>query len=125
MEGMHVRSNRIIAGAVVVAIGVGSAVAASGAPARPAATYKRSAAKTGLKFNVSTIRAKAGKVTLSMSNPSSLPHAVGVKGKSKSKTVKKGGTSTVTLTLKKGTYTFYCPVPGHEAGVMKGKLIVS
>jgi len=120
-----VRSNRIIAGAVVVAIGIGSAVAASGAPARPAATYKLSASKTGLKFNVTTIRAKAGKVTLSMSNPSSFPHAVGIKGKSKGKTVNKGGTSTVTATLKKGTYTFYCPVPGHEAAGMKGKLIVS
>ena len=35
------------------------------------------------------------------------------------------GVSTTTARLKKGTYTFYCPVPGHEAGGMKGKLIVS
>ncbi len=82
--------------------------------AAPAATYKLSAAKSGLKFNKSTIRAKAGKVTLSMSNPSSLPHAVGIKGKGKGKTVTKGGTSTFSATLKKGTYTFYCPVGSHE-----------
>ena len=31
----------------------------------------------------------------------------------------------MTVTLKKGTYTFYCPVDGHEAAGMKGKLIVS
>jgi len=120
-----VRSNRIIAGAVAVAIGIGSAVLAAGAPARPATTYKLSADKSKLKFNVTTIRAKAGKVTLSMSNPAGFSHAVAIKGHGSGKTVGKGGTSTVTATLKKGTYTFYCPVPGHEAGGMKGKLIVS
>jgi plastocyanin len=116
------RRNLIVAGALCAALG---AATTTGADARPAATYKLSAAKTGLKFNTSTIRAKAGRVTLRMSNPSSFPHAVGIKGKGKGKTVKRGGTSTFSATLKKGTYTFYCPVPGHEAGGMKGKLIVS
>jgi plastocyanin len=93
-----------------------------------AKTYKLSASKSQLKFNVSTIRAKAGSVTLSMANPSSLPHAVAIKGHGKNvkgKTVNKGGTSRVTVTLKKGTYTFYCPVDGHAAAGMKGKLVVS
>jgi uncharacterized cupredoxin-like copper-binding protein len=26
--------------------------------------------------------------------------------------------------LKKGRYTFYCPVPGHREAGMKGKLVV-
>jgi uncharacterized cupredoxin-like copper-binding protein len=30
----------------------------------------------------------------------------------------------VKATLKKGTYTYYCPFPGHKAAGMKGKLIV-
>jgi uncharacterized cupredoxin-like copper-binding protein len=30
----------------------------------------------------------------------------------------------VTAKLKKGTYVFYCSVPGHEQAGMKGKLIV-
>ena len=118
------RRNKIAAGIVVLAVGAGG-VAATGSQARPAATYKLSADKSKLKFNVSTIRAKAGKVTLSMSNPSSLPHAVGVQGKGKGKTVTKGGTSTYSVTLKKGTYTFYCPVGSHAKAGMKGKLIVS
>jgi uncharacterized cupredoxin-like copper-binding protein len=29
------------------------------------------------------------------------------------------------VTLKKGTYTFYCPVDSHAKAGMKGKLIVS
>ena len=80
---------------------------------------------TGLGFNKTTIKAKAGKVTLSMSNPSPLPHNVGVQGKGKGKTVNKGGTSTYSVTLKKGTYTFYCAVGSHAKAGMKGKLIVS
>ena len=35
------------------------------------------------------------------------------------------GQMQVTVTLKPGTYEFYCTVPGHEAGGMKGKLVVT
>jgi uncharacterized cupredoxin-like copper-binding protein len=35
-----------------------------------------------------------------------------------------GGTSSFTATLKPGSYEFYCAVPGHEAGGMKGTLTV-
>jgi uncharacterized cupredoxin-like copper-binding protein len=123
----------VAAAAVTAAAVAGTAVSqvASGAtPKRPQATTKTlSASKTKLAFSVSTIRVRHGKVTLKMSNPSSLfPHAIGVKGhglNKKGKVVRRGGISTVTVTLKKGSYTFYCPVPGHEAGGMKGKLIVS
>jgi uncharacterized cupredoxin-like copper-binding protein len=38
--------------------------------------------------------------------------------------VQNGGTSTVSETLKPGTYTFYCSVDGHEAAGMKGTLTV-
>jgi plastocyanin len=116
-------ARRLLIAAVIAAVG-----AMSVAGVVYAKTYKLSASKTKLAFNVKTIRASKGKVTLSMANPSSFPHAIAVKGhgvKSKGKTVNRGGTSRVTVTLKKGTYTFYCPVPGHEAGGMKGKLIVS
>lgn len=80
-----------------------------------------------LKFDVSSLKAKAGTVTLTMDNPSSLPHAIAVEGNGVDKdgeVVQQGGTSTVKVELKKGTYTFYCPVPGHEEGGMKGTLTV-
>jgi uncharacterized cupredoxin-like copper-binding protein len=63
-----------------------------------------------------------------MSNPSSLPHAIAVEGKGvdkDGKTVRKGGTSTVSVKLKKGRYEFYCPVPGHKAAGMKGTLTIT
>jgi plastocyanin len=122
------RSKKLTAAVAVAAVAVGGAAAtqaASGAPNRPAATtVKLKAAKSSLAFNVKRLHAKHGKITLKMGNPSSFPHAIAV-GSKKGKTVNKGGTSTVTVSLKKGTYTFYCPVPGHRAAGMKGKLIVS
>ena len=121
---MKMRSRKIVAGLAVIAVGSGG-VATAVAPAAPAATYKLSADKSKLKFNKSTIRAKAGKVTLSMSNPSSLPHNIGIKGKGTGKTVTKGGTSVFRARLKKGTYTFYCGVGSHAKAGMTGKLIVS
>jgi plastocyanin len=35
------------------------------------------------------------------------------------------GSRTLVLKLAKGTYTYYCSVPGHEAAGMKGTLTVS
>ena len=81
-----------------------------------------------IKFDKTTLTAKAGKVTLEMSNPSQLPHAVAIKGNGvdvDGKTVGNGETSTASTDLKPGTYTFYCPVPGHEAAGMKGTLTVN
>jgi plastocyanin len=130
---MLLRSRKMVAAVAVTAAavaGTAASQAASGATAkRPAATTKTlSASRTKLAFSVKTIRVRHGKVTLKMSNPSSLPHAIAVDGHGvdkDGKVVRKGGTSTVTVTLKKGTYAFYCPVPGHRAAGMKGRLIVN
>src|SRR5687768_11017004 len=80
-----------------------------------------------LKFTVDQLEGKAGKVTITMDNPSELPHAIAIEGggvDEHGETVEKGGTSTVTADLKPGEYEFYCPVPGHEEGGMKGTLTV-
>ena len=106
---------------------------AAGPPADAASgtkTVKLSADASGkLKFNKSKITVTHGKVAFVMKNPSGAgkPHAVAVEGKGidkDGKTVQPGGTSKVTVTLKKGTYEFYCPVDGHEAAGMKGKITV-
>jgi uncharacterized cupredoxin-like copper-binding protein len=91
-------------------------------------TLKISADPSGaLAFNKKSLTAKAGKVTIAMGNPASIPHGVAVEGKGVDKDgqiVQKGGTSTVTVTLKPGTYEFYCPVPGHKQAGMEGHLTV-
>ena len=82
-----------------------------------------------LRFDKSTLAAGAGKVTIVMRNPSSagMDHGIAVEGNgvdSDGPIVGAGKTSTVTVTLKKGTYEYYCPVPGHEQAGMKGTLTV-
>ena len=91
-------------------------------------TLKLAADKSALKFDKTSLTAKAGKVTLEMENPSQLPHAIAIKGNGvdvDGKTIGNGETSTASTDLKPGTYTFYCPVPGHEAAGMKGTLTVN
>ena len=80
-----------------------------------------------LKFLASSASATAGKVTLRMKNASSVPHDIAVQGGGLNQVgpvVSNGGTSTVSVSLKPGTYTFYCSVDGHEAAGMKGTLTV-
>lgn len=93
-----------------------------------AQTLKLSADPGGaLKFDKGSLTAKAGKVTIVMDNPSSLPHAVELEGQGVEEvgeTVNKGGVSKVTATVKAGEYEYYCPVDGHKAGGMTGKLTV-
>jgi plastocyanin len=86
-----------------------------------------------LAYNKALIRAilpsgaKSGRVTIVMTNPSSLRHNVAIKtsnGKiiARGKVVGKGGTSRVTAVLTRGFYSFVCTVRGHEAGGMRGIL---
>jgi len=119
-----------------------SSSAASSSPSTAASTPSTSSSSSGaaetlklsadpggaLKFDKSTLTAKAGTVTIQMDNPSSVPHAIAVKGNGvdeKGETVEQNGVSKVTVDLKPGTYTFYCPVDGHEQAGMKGTLTVS
>jgi uncharacterized cupredoxin-like copper-binding protein len=80
-----------------------------------------------LMFDKTSLSAKAGQVTIVMSNPAPVPHGIAVKGngvQQKGQSVSQGSTSTVTVKLKPGKYEFYCPVDGHEAAGMKGTLTV-
>jgi len=116
---------RLLAVAVVAA----SALAAVSFALGGTTTLKLTAAKTKLAYNKKTLKAHAGKITIKMTNPSVVfQHDVAIKinGKvHKGKTVGHNGVSKLALTLKPGTYTFYCTVPGHAAAGMKGKLIVT
>jgi uncharacterized cupredoxin-like copper-binding protein len=78
------------------------------------------------KFDKKTLTAKAGSVTITFKNNSgAVKHNIAIKGSKKSPVIAGGKTTKLTVTLKKGTYTFYCSVPGHEASGMKGTLKVS
>jgi plastocyanin len=113
-------------------------------PARPATTSSTQAsapaAPTGgaltlsadasgaLKFNTTTLTAKAGKVTVDFTNSSPLSHNVTIAASTGAvlgnTPTFQGGTKSLTLNLKPGTYTFYCSVPGHRQAGMQGTLVV-
>jgi plastocyanin len=83
-----------------------------------------------LKFTSTSLTAKAGKVTIKFTNMSPLMHNMtieqGTSGPVLGATPTfQGGTKTLTVDLKPGTYTFFCSVPGHRAAGMQGTLTVS
>ncbi|MGH2974692.1 MAG: cupredoxin domain-containing protein [Solirubrobacterales bacterium] len=83
-----------------------------------------------LKFTQTSLTAKAGKVTLQMTNPSSsgVEHGVAVEGNGvdqDGQIVQPGGTSTVSVDLKPGKYEFYCPFDSHKQQGMTGTLTVN
>lgn len=101
-------------------------------PSKPAGEQVKLSADGGgaLAFQQKSLTAKTGSVTLVMSNPSGsgLPHGIGIMVNGADKngpTVSPGSTSTVTVTLEPGTYTYYCPVPAHKAAGMTGTLTIS
>ena len=105
----------------------GTATAAAASSSAHVTTLKLSADPGGaLRFTKSRLTAKAGKIKLVLANPSSsgMPHGIAIQGHGSGKVVQPGGTSTLTTTLKRGTYTFICPVPGHAAAGMKGVIVV-
>src|SRR4051794_17166977 len=110
-------------GVVAIAAGGGVAMAAGGGAHARSPTGNLKASKTKFRFNTSHVTVSHGKVTFRMSNPSSFRHGIAVEGHGvdkDGKPVNKGGVSTVTVTLKKGTYEYYCPVDSHKQKGMKG-----
>ena len=105
------------------------------ASAQPPATagagmaLKLAANPTGLlSFDSKQLSAKPGAVTITFANGSPIEHNVTV---SQGATVLAatptftGGSKTLTIKLKPGTYTFYCSVPGHRQAGMEGTLKIS
>jgi plastocyanin len=110
--------------------------ATTGTPAPPSSPAAKAPTKLELaanpegqlSYNTKQLSAKAGPVTITMTNMSPVEHNVTV---ARGSTVEgatptfTGGSKTLTLNLKPGTYTFYCSVPGHRQAGMEGTLTVS
>ena len=121
---------KAVAGVMVVAIAIAAVLAITTTGSAKSTLSLKASASGALKFNKKTLHAKPGKTTITMVNPGSsgLKHGVEVEGhgaEKRSKNVGPGKTTSVTIRLKVGTYQFYCPVDGHKAAGMKGKIVVS
>jgi plastocyanin len=82
----------------------------------------------GLAYTTDEVESGAGKVTVELNNPQAVPHDVAIEdsdGKEVGKTdVITESTSSTTVELKSGDYTFFCSVPGHREAGMEGTLKV-
>jgi uncharacterized cupredoxin-like copper-binding protein len=79
-----------------------------------------------LKFTSNTLTAKAGTATFTFTNASQTPHAFQITGHGvdKATDVISGSHANLTVALKPGQYTYFCPVPGHRQAGMQGTLTV-
>jgi len=115
--------------ALCAALAVAGVLTATGSARSGSKLGLRAAAGGDLKFNKKKLKAKAGRVRIVMTNPSTSgnKHGIEVSGhgtEKKGKVVGPGRKSRVTIRLKPGRYVFFCPVPGHRAAGMKGTLVV-
>jgi plastocyanin len=106
-----------------------SSPAAPKAPIAPTTQLALAASPSGaLSYNTKQLSAKAGTVQITMANMSPLEHNVTIASGSTvlgATPTFVGGSRSVTVKLKAGTYTFYCSVPGHRQAGMEGTLTVS
>jgi plastocyanin len=123
-------SSRSIAAASGAALTAAALAAPATAPAVPADAH--AAAKTitisapangDNSFSRKKLSAPAGTVVLRLRNPAGNEHAIAL-GRKKGKVVSDGGVSRISVKLRKGRYTYYCPVEGHRADGMRGTLTV-
>jgi plastocyanin len=139
MRRYRTRPSLAIAAAIAVAAGLagcGSSYSSTNAPAGtrtpapPAASGQQVAIAAdpggALKFTRDTLSAKAGNVTFDFTNASGTGHGFEVQGNGvdKATDVIADADAKLPVTLKPGTYTYFCPVPGHREAGMQGTLTV-
>lgn len=81
-----------------------------------------------LKFDKSSLTAKEGTLTINFTNQARVGHNFTIEqnGKTLAATPTfEGGTKTLKVGLRPGTYMFLCTVPGHAAAGMKGTLTIT
>jgi uncharacterized cupredoxin-like copper-binding protein len=120
-------------GGSVLAVGVAAVAppaSASPAVAAKAKAKAKTVTATMTEWNIA-LSAKSfapGKYTFVAKNAGQFTHALeingpGVNGKSTAD-ISAGQSADLTVTLKKGTYDVFCPVPGHKAKGMDLSLVV-
>jgi plastocyanin len=104
------------------------ASASSGTSSAPEDLSIEANAEGQLKFDKASLSAKAGKVSIDFTNMSPEGHNLTIESTSGEKVgatpTFQGGSKTLSLDLKPGTYKFFCSVPGHRMAGMEGTLTV-
>lgn len=82
----------------------------------------------GLAFEPTQLSAPAGSVAFELTSEATVRHTLAIEGVSSGDPIveaEAGQTSSGTVTLEPGTYTFFCDVPGHREAGMEGTLDIS
>jgi plastocyanin len=83
---------------------------------------------SALKFDTTSLDAKAGAVTINFDNPSAIGHDVVIEDSGGAEIAKTDvitqAKATAKANLKPGSYTFFCSVDGHRQAGMEGTLTV-
>ena len=124
----------LIAPALVAGCGGGGyassrTTAASSAAAPAPGSHRLTATESEYKIVLSASSVPAGKYAIDAVNKGTIDHALAVNGPgtagTQTSTISPGASQTLAVTLTKGTYDLYCPVPGHKALGMDVKLTVT
>ncbi|MFE0252265.1 cupredoxin domain-containing protein [Streptomyces sp. NPDC059010] len=133
----HMR-HRLLLG--VAAGGLTAVLAACGGGGNDSSSSNNSTSDTGgtgtqvtaelsdFHIKLSTEKFQPGPYTFTMKNTGSHDHALEVEGpggENRSKTIEPGQSTTLTVTLKSGSYEVYCPVDGHKDRGMKTEITVA
>jgi hypothetical protein len=103
----------------------GAAVAGVVAQAGPSGSTIR-VTEREFRIVLSASHTTAGRVRLEIKNAGAYPHSLAIKGagvNTKTKLIQPGRTAVLLVTLQRGVYSLWCPVPGHAAQGMKAALI--
>jgi plastocyanin len=119
-------SRSILVLAALCLAGLGAATAGVVAHA---GTSKTTVTVTEREFRLSLSRtsASAGVTRIAVRNAGKFRHALALRGNGvsrRTRPVEPGKTAVLVVTLRAGTYTLWCPVPGHAAQGMRATLKV-
>jgi plastocyanin len=108
----------------------GTTGAKSASTAPPAAgSHRLTATESEYKIVLSSASVPAGKYVIEAVNNGAISHTLAINGPgtagTQTSSISPGASSTLKVTLSKGTYDLYCTVPGHKALGMDAKLTVS
>jgi plastocyanin len=122
-----VKISRSIMITSVVALALAGAGLAVMAALASTKTTRLTVTEVEYKLSLSRTHLSAGKTTLIVVDKGRLAHSLSISGPGLKKrliagTIKPGASRSVTVTLKAGTYTLWCPQPGHAALGMKTTL---
>ncbi|HEY1740518.1 MAG TPA: plastocyanin/azurin family copper-binding protein [Acidimicrobiia bacterium] len=112
--------------AAPIALGACSSSSSSAGEKCPATVNATVTAHDTFRFTPSSLNVKAGKVVVKLVDGGSLNHTFQIRGfDGKAEVSSSQKTSCATFTLTKGSWTYYCGIPGHETAGMKGTITVS